>query len=46
MPEEGVGDRGHQRATMKISPGTTFETVEAELFLELFAKTVLRPQMR
>jgi hypothetical protein len=33
MPEEGAGDRGHQRVMMKTSLGTTFEAVEAELFL-------------
>jgi hypothetical protein len=33
MPEEGAGDRGHQRVTMKTSLGTTFEAVEVELFL-------------
>ena len=43
MLEEGVGDHGQQRVTMKASPGTALEVVEAELFLELLAPLLADP---
>ena len=43
MLEEGVGDHGHQRVTMKASPGAAFEVVEAEFFLELLVSLLADP---
>jgi hypothetical protein len=43
MLEESVGDHGHQRATMKTAPGTAFEVVEAEFFLELLMSLLADP---
>ena len=43
MLEKGVGDHGHQRVAMKASPGTAFEVVEAEFFLELLVSLLADP---
>ena len=41
--EEGVGDHGHQGVSVYPRPGSTFEVVEAKLFLELLMRLLTDP---
>jgi hypothetical protein len=43
MPEESVGDHGHQGVAMKASPRPPLEVVEAEFFLELLVRLLANP---
>ena len=39
----GVGDHGHQRVAVQAMPGSAFEVVEAEFFLELLVGLLADP---
>jgi hypothetical protein len=41
--EEGVGDHGHQGVPVKSDPGSAFEVVEAEFFLQLLMRLLADP---
>ena len=43
MLEEGVGDHGHERMTVKALPGSSFEVVEAEFFFQLLMGLLADP---
>ncbi len=43
MLEEGVGDHGHERMTVKALPGTSLEVVEAEFFFQLLMGLLADP---
>ena len=41
--EEGVGDHGHQGVPVESDPGSAFEVVEAEFFLQLLMRLLADP---
>ena len=41
--EEGVGNHRHQRVSVQSGPGSTFEVIEAEFFLELLMRLLTDP---
>ena len=41
--EEGVSDHGHQGGPVQPNPGSAFEVVEAEFFLQLLMRLLADP---
>ena len=45
MLEEGIGDHCHQGMAVKPMPGSPFEMIEAELFLQLLMRLLTDPAL-
>jgi len=43
MLEEGVGDHGHERMTVKALPRSSLEVIEAEFFFQLLMSLLADP---
>ena len=41
--EEGISDHRHERMTMKALPGSAFEVIETEFFLQLLMRLLANP---
>ena len=43
MLQEGVGDHGHQRVTMKTLPGSSLEVIKSEFLFQLLMRLFTNP---
>ena len=43
MLQEGVGDHGHQRVTMKTLPGSSLEVIKSKLLFQLLMRLFTNP---
>ena len=43
MLQEGVGDHGHQRVTMKTLPGSSLEVIKPEFLFQLLMRLFANP---
>ena len=43
MLEERIGDHRHERVTVKTLPGSAFEVIETEFFLQLLVSLLANP---
>jgi len=41
--QEGVGDQGHQRVTMKALPGSPLEVIKPEFLFQLLMRLFAKP---